>query len=134
MMPPSFQPPDRKPDLYISMIETADVVARRYGVSRDMQDEVLALSQQRPGAAQCAGRFDDEIVPVTTVMSVTDKSSNTVEQCQVTVGTDTCNRPGTTIGMLAQLSPVNGVSCSATAGNASQLSDGGKLFLYARPA
>jgi len=115
---------EHKPELYMAMIDTADVVAQRYGVSREAQDRYSARSQSRTELAQDAGRFRDEIVPVTTVMSVTDKTSGAVTQRQVSVEGDTCNRRGTTFEALAALEPVKGPGKFVTAGNASQLADG----------
>jgi len=111
-----------KPELWMSMIETAEVVAKRYNVSREAQDEYALASQQRTAAAQEAGKFDDEIVPFTTVMDVKDKETGEVSQKEVTLTKDEGNRPGTTLEALAGLQPVMGEY--VTAGNASQLSDG----------
>jgi acetyl-CoA C-acetyltransferase len=115
---------EHKPELYMSMIETADIVAARYGISREAQDRFSAESQRRTEEAQLAGRYRDEIVPVTTTMAVTDKATGAVTQREVTVDADTCNRRGTTYEALAKLAPVNGPDKFVTAGNASQLSDG----------
>ena len=106
------------------MIETADIVAERYGVSRQAQDEYALVSQQRTAAAQQAGRFDDEIVPIATTKLVFDKASGATSEQQVTLRQDECNRPDTTIEGLAKLEPVRGPGKFVTAGNASQLSDG----------
>ena len=84
-----------KPELYLPMIETADIVAARYGISREAQDRYAAQSQQRT-AAQAAGRYREEIIPVTTVMAVTDRATGAASEREVTVDRDTCNRPGTT--------------------------------------
>lgn len=113
-----------KPELYLPMIETADIVAARYGISREAQDRYAAQSQQRTEAAQAAGRYREEIIPVTTVMAVTDRATGAVSEREVTVDRDTCNRPGTTYEALAALKPVRGDGQFVTAGNASQLSDG----------
>jgi acetyl-CoA C-acetyltransferase/acetyl-CoA acyltransferase len=113
-----------KPQLYMTMIETADIVAARYGISREAQDIFSAESQRRTEAAQLAGRYKDEIVPVTTTMAVTDKETKEVTKREVTVAEDTCNRRSTTYEALARLAPVNGPDKFVTAGNASQLSDG----------
>ncbi len=113
-----------KPELYLPMIETADIVAARYGISREAQDRFAAQSQARTEAAQAAGRYREEIVPVTTTMSVTDRATGAVTEREVTVDKDTCNRPGTTYEALAGLAPVRGEGQFVTAGNASQLSDG----------
>ncbi|MCX4151548.1 MULTISPECIES: acetyl-CoA C-acyltransferase [Paraburkholderia] len=112
------------PHLYMSMIETADVVARRYGISRDAQDQFALTSQRRTAAAQKAGRYRDEIVPCTVTMSQKDRVTGEVSYKQVTVEADTCNRPDTTLEGLASLQPVRGAEEFVTAGNASQLSDG----------
>ncbi|AMV45998.1 acetyl-CoA C-acyltransferase [Paraburkholderia caribensis] len=113
-----------KPELYMAMIDTGDIVAKRYGISREAQDRFSAESQRRTAEAQLAGRYADEMVPVTTTMAVTDKETGTVGQREVTVSADTCNRPGTTFEALAKLAPVKGADRSVTAGNSSQLSDG----------
>jgi len=113
-----------KPDLYLSMIETADIVARRYGISREAQDAFALRSQQRTAAAQREGRYREEIVAVRTTMAVTDKETREVRHQEVTLDHDTCNRPGTTLEGLAKLGPVNGEGNFVTAGNSSQLSDG----------
>ena len=115
---------EHKPDLYLSMIETADIVAARYGIGREAQDRFSAESQRKTEAAQVAGRFSEEIVSVTTTMAVTDKVTKAVTQRTVTADADTCNRRGTTVEALAKLEPVNGAGKFVTAGNASQLSDG----------
>ncbi|GAC1318272.1 MAG: acetyl-CoA C-acyltransferase [Collimonas sp.] len=115
---------EHKPELYLSMIETADIVAARYGISREAQDRFSADSQRKTEAAQLAGRYRDEIIACTTTMAVTDKDTGIVSQRQVTVDADTCNRRGTTYDGLAKLAPVMGAGKYVTAGNASQLSDG----------
>ncbi|SAK94995.1 acetyl-CoA acetyltransferase [Caballeronia pedi] len=127
---------ERKPALYMSMIETADVVAKRYGISREDQDAFSAQSQKRTEEAQLAGRFNAEIVSVTTTMAVTDKNTGAVEKREVTVSRDTCNRPDTTAESLTKLAPVNGPDCFVTARNASQLSDGASacVLMEAREA
>jgi len=112
------------PSLYAAMIDTADTVAARYGVGRAAQDELSWHSQRRTAAAQAAGLFRDEIVPVTATMAVTDKATGTVTRREVTVDRDTCNRPDTTLDGLAALAPVKGPDRFVTAGNASQLADG----------
>ena len=111
-------------DVYMPMIGTAEIVAKRYGVSRDAQDDYALRSQQRTAAAQQAGKFDDEIVPVTATMNVTDKATKEVTQKQVTLAKDEGNRPETTLEGLKSLQPVIGPEGNITAGNASQLSDG----------
>lgn len=118
------------PALYMSMLETAETVGERYGVSREAQDRYAEQSQARTAAAQAAGKFDDEIVPLPSVMMVQDKVSGAVKEVAVTLEKDEGNRPGTTYENLAQLQPVfkNGMVIQQgkhiTAGNASQLSDG----------
>ena len=113
-----------KPALYMEMIDTADVVARRYGISRDAQDFFSVESQRKTAEAQAAGRYAEEIVSVTTTMAVTDKDTGTTTQQQATVDRDTCNRASTTLASLAKLAPVKGPEQFITAGNSSQLSDG----------
>ncbi|CAM3043883.1 acetyl-CoA C-acetyltransferase [Pseudomonas gessardii] len=120
---------EHKPELYLSMIETADIVARRYHISREAQDEYALLSQQRTAAAQAAGLFDEEIVPFSTHMLVKDKHSGEVSEQAVTLTQDECNRPSTTLANLALLEPVRGAGQFITAGNASQLSDGASVCL-----
>jgi acetyl-CoA C-acetyltransferase len=115
---------EHKPELYLSMIETADNVAVRYKIGREAQDRFSAESQRKTEAAQVAGRYRDEIVSVTTTMAVTDKQTRAVTKREVSVDVDTCNRRGTTYEALAKLEPVNGADKFVTAGNASQLSDG----------
>ncbi|WP_417539615.1 acetyl-CoA C-acyltransferase [Marinobacter sp.] len=116
-----------KPELYLSMIETADIVAQRYNVSREAQDEYALISQQRTAAAQQSGKFDDEIVPFDATMMVKDKETGEVSEKRVTLDRDECNRPNTTIEGLASLEPVRGPDQFITAGNASQLSDGASV-------
>ncbi|HEX3549797.1 MAG TPA: acetyl-CoA C-acyltransferase, partial [Candidatus Elarobacter sp.] len=115
---------DHKPDLWMSMIETADVVAQRYGVSRERQDEYALISQQRTAAAQQAGRFDAEIVPMPTRKAIANKETGEVTYEDVVLAKDEGNRPDTTAEGLAKLAPVRGPDKFITAGNASQLSDG----------
>jgi len=115
---------ENKPELYMPMIETADIVAARYNISREAQDRFSAESQRKTEEAQLAGRYKDEIVACTTTMQVTDKETGAVSQREVTIDQDTCNRRGTTYEGLAKLAPVNGPDKFITAGNASQLSDG----------
>ena len=116
-----------KPELYMSMIETADIVAARYNVSRESQDEYSLISQQRVAAGQESGKFDDEIVPFTTTMKVQNKETGEVTDQQVTLTRDECNRPSTTLEGLASLKAVRGPEHFVTAGNASQLSDGASV-------
>jgi acetyl-CoA C-acetyltransferase/acetyl-CoA acyltransferase len=108
---------------YMPMLQTAEVVAQRYGISREAADQYALGSQQRTTAAQAAGRFDQEIVPTTATMKVTDKATGETSEKEVTLTKDEGNRPETTLEALAALQPVipGGV---VTAGNASQLSDG----------
>lgn len=121
---------ENKPDLYMSMLETAEIVAQRYGVSREDQDAYALRSQQRTAAAQEAGKFDDEIVPLTTTKGVMDKETKEVSFHEVTLEKDEGNRPSTTLENLQSLKPVfkDGRVVKEgeyiTAGNASQLSDG----------
>lgn len=113
-----------KPDLFMPMLDTAEVVARRYGVSREAQDEYALQSQHRTAAAQEAGAFDDEIVALTTTKQLVDRDSGETSLQEVTLERDEGNRPGTKLENLAALNPVKGPGHSVTAGNASQLSDG----------
>ena len=113
-----------KPELWMSMIDTADIVAERYGVSRQAQDDYALASQQRTAAAQTSGRLDDEIVPLTTYKAVADKETGKTYEEEVTLAKDEGNRPGTNADGLAALNPVMGEDKFITAGNASQLSDG----------
>ena len=112
-----------QPAAYMPMLETAEFVSRKYGISRDVQDQYALDSQLRTAAAQAAGRFSSEIVPITTQKLVVDKATVTTSRHEVTLTQDEGNRPGTTLESLATLAPVidGGV---VTAGNASQLSDG----------
>jgi len=115
---------EHKPDLYMAMIDTADIVAHRYGISREDQDLFSLQSQQRTAAAQQAGVFADEIVPCTTRMMEKNKETGEVTYREVTATHDNCNRANTTLEGLAKLEPVKGPGQFITAGNASQLSDG----------
>ncbi|XAS74378.1 acetyl-CoA C-acyltransferase [Micrococcaceae bacterium Sec5.1] len=117
------------PGIYLPMLHTAEIVAERYGVSREAQDAFALMSQERIAAAQASGRFDDEIVPFTTTKVVTDKDTGTQQRVSVLLEKDEGNRPGTTVEALSSLTPVlpNGTASavsSVTAGNSSQLSDG----------
>jgi acetyl-CoA C-acetyltransferase len=118
------------PQIYMTMIETAEIVAERYGVSREAQDQYSLQSQQRTATAQAEGRYDAEIAPLTSIMTVTDKETNTTSEKEVTLKLDEGNRPKTTLADLQALQPVfkNGQRIKEgrfiTAGNASQLSDG----------
>ena len=115
---------EHKPDLYKTMIETGDIVAARYGITREAQDRFSVESQRKTAAAQDAGLYRDEIVSCTATMAVTNKETKEVSQHEVTVAADTCNRPGTTYEALAKLAPVRAPDQYVTAGNSSQLSDG----------
>ena len=112
------------PALWMPMIETADIVAKRYDISRDSQDEYSLQSQQRTAAAQDAGYYENEIVPMDTKMKIIDKETSEESIIDYTVDRDECNRPQTTLEGLAGLPPVRGEEHFITAGNASQLSDG----------
>jgi acetyl-CoA C-acetyltransferase len=112
------------PDLWMPMIDTADVVAKRYNLSREYQDEFSLESQRRMAASQQAGKYADEIVPLATKMKVVDKQSGEESLVDYVVTRDECNRPDTTLEGLAKLEPVRGPGNYITAGNASQLSDG----------
>ena len=114
---------EKAPDIYMSMLDTAEVVTKRYGISREQQDEYGLQSQQRTAAAQEAGAFDDEIVPVTTTKGVMDKETKEISFHEVTQEKDEGNRPDTTLEGLAGLKTVF-EDGNITAGNASQLSDG----------
>ncbi|MAC99825.1 MULTISPECIES: acetyl-CoA C-acyltransferase [Pseudomonadaceae] len=116
-----------KPELYLSMIETADIVAQRYNVSREAQDEYSLLSQQRVAAGQQSGKFADEIVPFKTIMKVQNKETGEVSDQEVVLDRDECNRPSTTLEALSALQAVRGPGNFVTAGNASQLSDGASV-------
>ena len=111
-------------DVYMPMLGTAETVAKRYNISREAQDEYALQSQMRTAAGQEAGKFDDEIVPVTTTMGVKDKETGEVSMVETTITKDEGNRPSTTLEGLQSLQPVMGPGMCITAGNASQLSDG----------
>ncbi len=115
---------EQYPAIYMAMIETADIVAERYKVSRESQDEYSLQSQQRMGAAQANDLFADEIVPMKTKMKVVDRQTKEESIVDTVVDRDDCNRPDTTIEGLQKLGPVRGEGHFITAGNASQLSDG----------
>lgn len=118
------------PHIYMSMLETAEIVSRRYGISRDAQDEYALQSQQRTAQAQAEGRLDAEIVPMTSTMLVVDKATGETSKKEVTLSKDEGNRADTTLEGLKSLKPVFGSGEEIqqgefiTAGNASQLSDG----------
>ncbi len=126
---------ENHPALYMSMLETAEIVAERYGISRDAQDEYGFQSQMRTAAAQKAGKFDDEIVPLKTVMKVMDRETKEISDVEVELAKDEGNRPQTTLEGLNQLQPVfkDGQQVKQgkfiTAGNASQLSDAASASL-----
>ncbi len=115
---------EQYPAIYMAMIETADIVADRYNVAREYQDEYSLESQMRTAAAQENGLFDEEIVPMQTKMRLVNKETKEETIVDYTVDGDECNRPTTTIEGLAKLQPVRGEGNYITAGNASQLSDG----------
>ena len=127
---------EHKPDLYMAMIDTADIVAKRYNISREAQDRFSLESQRRTAEAQAAGRYREEIVPITTIMAVADKATGAISKREATVDMDTCNRANTTYEGLAKLEPVKGPGYFVTAGNASQLSDGASacVMMEAREA
>lgn len=111
------------PHAYMPMLQTAEFVAAKYGISREQQDEYSFISQQRIAVAQQAGRFDKEIIPITVTMSSTDKGTGQVTNKEITLSKDEGNRPDTTLQGLNSLKPVIERG-TVTAGNASQLSDG----------
>jgi acetyl-CoA C-acetyltransferase len=115
---------EHKPEIYWSMIQTADTVAKRYKISREAQDEYALESQRRTAAAQQAGRFNDEIVPLSAEKIIYDKEGKVAGKEQFTLTKDEGNRPETNMEGLAKLKPVMGEGNFITAGNASQLSDG----------
>ena len=118
---------DHYRQIYMPMGQTAEIVAQRYQVSRDAQDDYALVSQQRTAAFQKAGHHKDEIAPITVKMQVTDKATGTTSEKQVTVDRDECNRPETTREGLAKLPPAFNEKGSVTAGNASQFSDGASV-------
>ncbi len=113
-----------QPAAYMPMIDTAEIVAKRYNVSREAQDNYALQSQQRTHQAQLSGKFDDEIVPMDTIMAVKNKETGEISTNKVTLEKDEGNRPSTNIEGLSSLKPVRGPGHFITAGNASQLSDG----------
>ncbi len=119
-----YRDPNTPDAYYLNMLETAEVVAARYGVSRDAQDAYALESQHRTARAQAAHLFEDEIVPVDTIKIVTDKTTGNTSEVQVRLDRDECNRPETNADGLAKLAAVMGEGKTVTAGNASQLSDG----------
>ena len=119
-----YRDPNVRDSYYMSMIETAELVAERYGITREAQDAYALQSQQRTAQAQKDGRFDEEIIPVEAAKLSKDKETGSYQEERVTLTQDECNRPQTTAQGLARLKPVLGADKSITAGNASQLSDG----------
>ena len=115
---------EHKPEVYMSMLNTAEIVAKRYNVTRETQDSYSLESQRRIAAAQKEGRLDAEIVPLKSVKLVTDKATNETREESVTLTQDEGNRADTTAAGLAALKPVVSAEGTITAGNASQLSDG----------
>jgi acetyl-CoA acyltransferase len=120
---------EQVPGIYFPMGQTAEIVARRYGVSREEQDLYALQSQQRTVHAQAGGLFDDEIVPMAVKYRVEDKATGQVQVLDGIVDRDDCNRPDTTLQSLAGLNPVFAEDGSVTAGNSSQLSDGASMTL-----
>ena len=114
----------RAPAIYMAMIDTAEVVSKRYNISREAQDEYSFQSQQRTFKAQQEGLFNDEIIAIKANKLFEDKKTNTKSHQEITLDRDECNRPATTLEGLLQLPPVRGPGGFITAGNASQLSDG----------
>ena len=120
---------DEKPEIFMAMGNTAEVVARRYQVTREMQDEYALQSQLRYANAQSSGWINDEIVPMTVTMKKVDRETGEESFEEVTVDRDECNRPNSTIEGLAGLKPAFEDDGTVTAGNASQLSDGASMTL-----
>jgi acetyl-CoA C-acetyltransferase len=114
---------EHKPAIYDTMLQTAETVSRRYGIPREVQDEYGVLSQKRAAAAQAAGKFQDEIVPMTTTMGVADKESGRIFTREVTLGADEGIRPETTYEAVSKIRPAL-PGGTVAAGNASQFSDG----------
>jgi acetyl-CoA C-acetyltransferase len=125
---------ERRPDMYMPMIDTAEVVAQRYGIAREACDEYALQSQQRTAAAQAAGLFGDEIVPVTTDKAIVNRETGETSHQTVTLDLDEGNRPETTLEGLTHLPPVRGEGGNVTAGNASQLSDGAAALVVMEAA
>ncbi|MCD7041201.1 MULTISPECIES: thiolase family protein [Pseudomonas fluorescens group] len=120
---------EQVPGLYFPMGQTAEIVARRYNVSREEQDLYALQSQQRTAQAQADGLFNDEIVPMAVKYKVEDKNTGEVQVLDGVVDRDDCNRPDTTLASLQGLKPVFAEDGSVTAGNSSQLSDGASMTL-----
>src|SRR3982074_201590 len=121
-----------KNDVYMPMLDTAETVAKRYGISRERQDEYSLESQRRTASAQQGGKFNDELAPITTQMGVADKATGEVSFKDVTLSKDEGPRPETTAEGLAGLKPVRGEGFTITAGNASHLSDGARAPVVMR--
>jgi acetyl-CoA C-acetyltransferase len=121
-----------EPAMYMPMIDTAEVVARRYDIDREICDAYALQSQQRVAAAQRAGLFEKEIIEVTAEKVVVDRVTGEQSRETVTLALDEGNRPGTTLEALAELMPVRGHGHNVTAGNASQLSDGAAALVVMR--
>lgn len=120
---------EQVPGIYFPMGQTAEIVARRYHVSREEQDLYALQSQQRTAQAQADGLFNDEIVPMAVKYKVEDKNTGAVQVLDGVVDRDDCNRPDTTLANLQSLKPVFAEDGSVTAGNSSQLSDGASMTL-----
>ncbi|MCF5027126.1 thiolase family protein [Pseudomonas lurida] len=120
---------EQMPGIYFPMGQTAEIVARRYNVSRQEQDLYALQSQQRTAQAQADGLFNDEIVPMSVTYKVEDKHTGEVQVLEGVVDRDDCNRPDTTLASLQGLKPVFAEDGSVTAGNSSQLSDGASMTL-----
>lgn len=117
------------PGLWMPMIDTADVVAKRYHITREAQDAYALQSQSRTASAQKKGAFKDEIIPFKTKMAITDPESNATSMVDITLSEDRCNRPETTLEGLTMLKPIRGENHFITAGNACQMADGASACL-----
>lgn len=124
-----YRTPEVPDKYYLSMLETAEIVAKRYGVSRQKQDAYALESQRRTAKAQEIGKFNDEIVPIQATKMEVDRDTGQTSEVEITQRADECNRPTTTLEGLQSLSPVLGAEKTVTAGNASQLSDGAAALL-----
>jgi len=120
---------EHKPGIYFPMGQTAEIVAKKYNITRERQDQYALQSQKRTAKAQEAGYFKDEIVPMTVKMGKFDKATGQTSEVEVTVDRDECNRPDTTIEGLQRLAPAFSGDGTVTAGNASQFSDGASMTL-----
>ncbi|MDA9451190.1 MULTISPECIES: acetyl-CoA C-acyltransferase [unclassified Bradyrhizobium] len=118
-----------KADVYMSMLDTAETVAKRYDISRERQDEYSLESQRRAAAAQQAGRFTDELSPIKTKMAIVDKETKAISYEDVTLSVDEGPRPETTLDGLAKIKPAKGPGFCITGGNASQFSDGASAMV-----